>query len=124
MAVEVVVLAPVLFAFVLLIVAMGRYVDVQGEVESTARDAVRAASLERDAPSAIDAARDVVRDSVPAGATCEPVRLTGAFVAGGTITAVLECSVSWDGLGFIGLPGSTTVTGESSAPLDTYRRTG
>ncbi len=124
MAVEVVVLAPVLFAFVVLIVAMGRYVDVRGEVESAARDAVRAASFERDPAAAIDAARDVVRDSVPAGTTCEPVQLTGAFVAGGTITAELECTVPWNGLGFIGLPGSTRVTGESSAPLDTFRRTG
>ena len=43
MAVEVVILTPVL-AFVLLIVACGRYVAVKGEVEATARDAVRAAS--------------------------------------------------------------------------------
>ena len=45
MAVEVVLLAPVLVAFVILVVAMGRYVSVRGDVEAAARDAARAGSV-------------------------------------------------------------------------------
>ncbi len=48
MAVELVVLIPVLIMFVMLFVACGRYVAVQGDMQATARDAVRAASLQRD----------------------------------------------------------------------------
>ena len=43
MAVEVVILAPVLLMFVMLVVAGGRYVGVQGDIEAAARDAARAA---------------------------------------------------------------------------------
>ena len=46
MAVEVVILAPVLLMFVMLVVAGGRYVSVQGDIEAAARDAARAASLQ------------------------------------------------------------------------------
>ena len=44
MAVEVVMLVPVLLLVMLLVVAMGRYVSAQGAVAAAARDAVRSAS--------------------------------------------------------------------------------
>ena len=124
MAVEVVILTPVLLAFVLLIVACGRYVAVKGEVEATARDAVRAASLERDAGAAQAAAYDVVSSSLDAELSCSGAGLSGDFDAGQLIQVDLRCTVSYDGLGLIGLPGSVAVNGTSSAPLDTYRSAG
>ena len=124
MAVEVVILTPVLLAFVLLIVACGRYVAVKGEVEATARDAVRAASLERDAGAAQAAAYDVVSSSLDAELSCSGADLSGDFDAGQLIQVDLRCTVSYDGLGLIGLPGSVAVNGTSSAPLDTYRSAG
>ncbi|MFN0284864.1 MAG: TadE/TadG family type IV pilus assembly protein, partial [Kineosporiaceae bacterium] len=60
MAVEVVILTPVLVAFILLVVAFGRYVTARGDVEAVARDAVRAASLERTAGQARAAANAAV----------------------------------------------------------------
>ncbi|WP_200829752.1 TadE/TadG family type IV pilus assembly protein, partial [Cellulomonas algicola] len=57
MAVEVVVLIPVLLLVALLVVAAGRYASAEGEAEAIARDAVRAATLERDGASALAAAR-------------------------------------------------------------------
>ncbi|MCV2394549.1 pilus assembly protein [Actinotalea sp. M2MS4P-6] len=122
MAVEVVVLVPVMLGLLLLVVAMGRFVSAQGVATSLARDAVRAASLERDADSALDVARRTAA-AAPGGLTCSPAELDGAFAAGGVVTVVLDCRVSWDQLGFIGLPGSVRVTGTSSAPIDVYRRT-
>ena len=53
MAIEVIILVPILFSMIMLIVAGGRLVQRQGQVDSAARDAVRAASMER----SIDAAR-------------------------------------------------------------------
>jgi Flp pilus assembly protein TadG len=124
MAVEVVILVPVLVAVMMLVVAFGRYVDIRGNVEAAARDAVRAASYERDRFSAQLAAQAVANQSVPSHTTCEPVSLQGTFAAGETITVQLTCRVSFDGLGLLGLPGSAPISGQSSAPLDTLRRVG
>jgi Flp pilus assembly protein TadG len=123
MAIEVVILVPVLFLFTMLVVAFGRFVDTRGEVEALARDAVRAASLERNAASAQAAAQTVASRPLPNTITCQTVQITGAFAPGSTITATLDCRVSWAGLGLIGLNGSAPVSGVSSAPLDTLRRT-
>jgi TadE-like protein len=124
MAIEMVLLAPVMVAFLLLVIAFGRYVAVRGEVEAASRDAVRAASLERDGDAARDSAVQTANASLAGRWQCDEVQLSGDFVAGGTISVHLECSVPLSGLGLIGLPGSVSVDGDSSAPLDLYRRTG
>jgi Flp pilus assembly protein TadG len=124
MAIEVVILIPVLFLFTMLVVAFGRFVDTRGEVESLARDAVRAASLERTAAAGQAAAQAVTARPLPNTISCDTVQIQGSFAPGSTITARLDCRVSWAGLGLIGLNGSTPVSGESSAPLDTLRRSG
>lgn len=122
MAVEVVILTPLLVAFFLLVVAFGRFVAVRGDVEAAARDAVRAASLERTAGDAQAAANAAVTSVLPSG--CQGVALSGGFVAGGTITARVTCAVPFGDLGLPGLPGAVTVVGTSAAPIDVYRRAG
>lgn len=124
MAVEVILITPVLVAFMLLVVAFGRYVAVRGEVEAASRDAVRAASLERELSAAQAAAGRTTNASLGGQWNCEAVGLSGDFVAGGTIEAELACRVPLDDLGLLGLPGTVTVRASSSAPLDIYRRTG
>jgi Flp pilus assembly protein TadG len=124
MAVEVVLLTPVMVAFLLLVIAFGRYVAVRGEVEAASRDAVRAASFERTSGAAESSARQTANASLAGRWRCSEVQLSGGFVAGGTITVHLECSVPVSDLGLLGLPGTVTVQGNSSAPLDLYRRTG
>lgn len=124
MSVEVVLLTPVLLMFIYLIVAGGRYVAVRGEVEATARDAARAASMERSLGAAQATAADVMLSGIDRDVSCPGLSFGGTnFVAGGQVTVTLECRVSYDGLGLIGLPGSISVDGSSTAPLDTYRRT-
>lgn len=124
MAVEVVLLAPVMMAFMMLVVAGGRYVAVRGDIEAASRDAVRAASLERTAGAAAATAVDTANAALQDTGQCQNAQLGGNFVSGGTITVTLTCEVSYDGLGLIGLPGSKTVTITSAAPIDQYRRTG
>jgi hypothetical protein len=124
MAVEIVLLTPVMVAFLLLVIAFGRYVAVRGEVESASRDAVRAASMERSSQAAVAAAQNTAASALNSRWSCQPAQLGGNFAAGETITVHLECSASLSGLGLIGLPGSVSVDGDSSAPLDLYRRTG
>ena len=123
MAVELVILTPVLMAFVMLIVACGRFVAVQGDMQATARDAVRAASLQRDYDSARAAAATVIQQSLDRDTSCQGFTLSG-FAQGGTARIDLDCSVSYAGLGLIGLPGDVGVRAESNAPIDVYRRTG
>lgn len=124
MAVEIVLLTPVLLMFIYLIVAGGRYVAVQGEVEATARDAARAASFERSLGAAQAAAADITSSSLDREISCSGLSWSGTnFVAGGQVRVTLDCSVSYSGLGLIGLPGSVSVDGSSTAPLDQYRRT-
>lgn len=123
MAVEVVILVPLMFAFVLLIVAGGRLVLRQGEIDSAARDAARAASLARSSGEASGAASGAVRASM--GSVSCPTNVdTSDFVAGGSVTVQISCVIPFGDLGLIGLPGSTTVRGTSVAPLDQFRRTG
>jgi hypothetical protein len=123
MAVEIVILTPVLMMFVMLIAACGRYVAVQGDIQATARDAVRAASLERTVDAAHVAASQIVQQSLDEGTTCRPLGLSG-FTSGGIVRVDLDCEVSYAGLGLIGLPGSARVQAMSQAPIDVYRRTG
>jgi len=124
MAVEIVLLAPVMMAFMMLVVAGGRYVAVRGDIEAASRDAVRAASLERTEAAARATAVDTANAQLQDVGQCQNATLSGNFVSGGTITVSITCQVSYDGLGLIGLPGSKSVTIESSAPIDLYRRTG
>ncbi|WP_211658127.1 TadE/TadG family type IV pilus assembly protein [Phytoactinopolyspora halophila] len=123
MAVEVVVLVPVVVAVMLLVIAFGRYVGREGDVESAAREAARAASYERDLAAARDAAQQAATRTLPDELACQPVTVGGDFRAGGTVTVTVSCQVSFSELGFLGLPGSANLHGQSAAPLDTWRRT-
>jgi len=124
MGVEVVLLVPVVMLIGLLIVAMGRYVSAEGAVQAAAREAVRAATLERSGSDAITAAQGAATTSLTSALylNCGPAALEGAFVPGNTVTVRLDCQVSWSQLGAIGLPGTVAVTASSSAPLDLNRR--
>ncbi|MBO0923874.1 pilus assembly protein [Cellulomonas sp. zg-ZUI199] len=124
MAVEVVVLVPLLVLMMFLVVAFGRFVSAEGAAQAMARDAVRAATLERSGDAALAAARAMADAAAPDSLRCEPAELTGDFVAGDLVTVEVRCRVSFSDLGLVGLPGSADVTGSSTAPLDTWRRTG
>lgn len=125
MAVEVVILTPVLMSFVLLIVAFGRYVAVTGDIEATARDAARAASMETDSTAARQRAVNVVNAGLEDGMSCAALDMAGTdWQPGGEVVVRLTCRVSYDGLGLIGLPGGVDVETTSVAPLDPYRRFG
>jgi Flp pilus assembly protein TadG len=123
MAAELVVLTPILVGFILLVVGFGRYVTARGDVEAVARDAVRAASLERTSGAAQQAA-DAALSAAGLPGTCSGATLSGGFEAGGTISVDVTCRVPMADLGLIGVPGTVTVRGRSAAPLDTYRRIG
>ena len=121
MAVEVVILAPVLLMFVMLVVAGGRYVSVQGDVEAAARDAARAASLEDNRAAAQQAAYSTYVASLD-GSDCAFTFDGSGWGPDGTVSVRLVCDVPYGDLGLIGLPGHVTINAESHVRLDPYRR--
>jgi Flp pilus assembly protein TadG len=117
MAVEMVLIIPVVFGFVLFIVFCGRLVSYQGDVDATVRDAARAISLTRTLD--VSAMDGVVSGSLES--TCDPPQLTQTAAS---VRVDLTCHVPLSDLGLIGLHGTKTVRGSSTVPLDTYRSYG
>ena len=123
MAVEIVVLIPVLFMFTLFVVAGGRYVNARADADSTARDAARAASQAHTRGDAETAAEQAIASGLRSTRNCQTTGLSGDFESGGTAVVRLHCTVSWSDLGLLGLQASIPVDAEGHAPIDTYRST-
>jgi len=127
MAAELVIITPLLLVFLMLIAGLGRFIDAQGQVYGAARDAARAASLERSAGAADAAAQRAVEADLNHRCVGRPTatRVSGdAFAAGNLITYEVACEASLKGLGVFRLPSVKRVTARASAPLDVFRRTG
>ncbi|MGC5013643.1 TadE/TadG family type IV pilus assembly protein [Streptosporangium sp. DT93] len=116
---ETVLLAPVLLLFLLFLVGAGRVVEAQGEVNGAARDAARAASVERTLADAEDAAREAADASL--SGECEPqVDLAGTkWEPGGLVRAEVTCSLDLD---FLGFGAAKEMRGDSVALLERFRR--
>jgi Flp pilus assembly protein TadG len=120
MAVEVVILAPILLMFAMLVVAGGRYVDVEGDIEAAARDAARAAALEDTRGEAEQAARSTVAASLDA-ADCR-LAYNADWRPDGAVSVRLTCEIPYGDLALLDLPGHVTIDAESHVRLDPYRR--
>lgn len=119
MAVETVLLAPVFVIFLLFLVGAGRVVEAQGEVNGAARDAARAASVQRTFAEAQAAAREAAEAAL--GNDCEPrVELDDArWEEGGAAVANVTCELD---LAFLGFGATREMTGTSVVPLERLRR--
>ncbi|WP_405723067.1 TadE/TadG family type IV pilus assembly protein [Streptomyces sp. NBC_00046] len=128
-AVETAVLAPVMIALLLLMIAFGRVTDADGAVDSAARAAARAASLERDAGSAQSqaqaaAARSLQGEGITCRASSVVVDTAGYALDIGVeanVTATVACTANLSDIGLPGLPGAKTLTASWTSPIDTYR---
>ena len=123
MSVEMVVLAPVLLMVVLIAVAGGRYVSAEGMTQAAARDAARAASMERSAATARAAADDALDAAQTASGDCSATTSTASFGRGGSVDVEVRCRVGLSDLGLVFLPGATTISARATAPVDTLRGT-
>lgn len=121
--VELVLLAPVVFALLLFTVGLGRIEDADGVVTGAARDAARAASQAASAASAVSAARAAATGDLADG-PCRDVTVsvdTSGFTAGGLVRVRVACTAGLSDLALSGLPGHKTLTATASAPIETYR---
>lgn len=122
--VELVVLAPVLFALLAFVVGLGRSADARGRLTGAARDAARAASLTSTAEAARTAARvTALADLAGAGLECRSPQVstdTRQFQPGGLVTVTVRCTLDLSNLVVSGLPGRSTLTAHATAPLDSF----
>jgi Flp pilus assembly protein TadG len=126
-SVELVLVAPVFLAALLLVVGLGRIVEAEGRVQGAARDAARAASVARSAASAAEAARGAAAvNLLERGVSCTAFEVlvdTTHFRPGGQVRVSVACTADLSGLGLSGLPGSKTLRSHATAPLEQYRGT-
>lgn len=126
-ALELAIATPAVLLILLLIVAAGRMSTAHSQVQQAARDAARAASLQRTLPAATTAAQTTVTQSFndqQVHCTSLATTTSGAFNApgiAGTVHVTVSCQVPLADLSPLPLPGSRTVTAGSTEVLDTYR---
>lgn len=122
-AVELVLVAPVLIALLLLVVGLGRVAHARGEVDGAAADAARTASLALTPTDAHRAGEAAARSYLDAG-DCQSLDVdvdTAQFRPGGEVVARVRCVASLAGLGLAGFPGNRTFTATARAPIEIYR---
>lgn len=124
-AVETVLIVPIIILLLLFAVFGGRLVGAKNQVVGVAQDAARAASL-RDDPgqgtaAAVHTAEAALRE---AGLACSRRRITvdvSHFTPGGFVRVQVSCTASLSDLTLLGVPGSRTFSATATEPIDTYR---
>ncbi|MFK0109215.1 TadE/TadG family type IV pilus assembly protein [Streptomyces sp. NPDC091217] len=120
--VEVVILAPVMILFILVLVAFGQLVDGRGAIDGAARDAARAGSIQKDHATAMSEAQkaaDADLSDVCSGPV-SVVQTSEGFAPDTIFTVEVSCEVQ--GLAMLGLDIPTTLSASFSSPLDPFRR--
>lgn len=125
MALEMVILAPVLLLLFMFLLACGRYFQTSSLLESAARDGARSASQARSLPDAqarVDqAVAGTMSQAVKSCKTTASGSITTGFVAGSPLSVEVSCTINYRELGLLGLGGDTTITKRFTSSLDPYR---
>ncbi len=128
LTVELVLLTPAVFVFVLAISAFGRVSTSRQQVAEAARAGAEAAAVAPDPATArASALADATAEVAGSGHTCVSPQIRpdlGAFFPGGSVTVTVTCGVALSDLSVPGIPGSTSITATSTAPIDPYRPVG
>jgi Flp pilus assembly protein TadG len=121
--IEVVILAPVMILFILVLVAFGQLVDGRGALDGAARDAARAGSIQKDHGTAMAEARKAAEADLSdvCSGPVSVVQTSQGFEPDTIFTVEVSCQVR--GLAMLGLDVPTTLTSSFSSPLDPFRRT-
>jgi hypothetical protein len=128
-ALELVILAPALFALLGLVIAAGRISIAQSSVDAAARDAARQASISLTSAAAQAAGQASALTALRLdGLDCRPVVLINVSQFATTepgepaaVTATVRCAIPLADLALPGLPGSTLLQAHFTSPLDVYR---
>jgi len=125
LALELVVLTPVLVLTLWLVGVLSlRAMVAHAQVDGAARDAARAASIERSAVTARQAAALTAASSLrQARRTCQAIQVTTGterFQPGGTVEVTVTCTIRLQDLGLSFLPGNHATSAPYAAPIDLY----
>jgi Flp pilus assembly protein TadG len=128
LAVELVVITPVLFMLALTMLVFGRISASRQEVVEASRAGAQAAAVVPSANAAqwgaaVDAAVGVSNQAH----TCVHPQIdtdVSHFYPGGYVTVTVLCHVALSDIAIPGMPGSTTVQASATAPIDPYRSVG
>lgn len=127
-AIELVLMAPVLLAVLLLVVGLGRMAQARQQIESVAADSARAASLERNTALSAAAARTAAQRSLgDGGLSCTGLQVhvdISDYQPGGQIQVTVSCTAQLRDVALSGLPGTRVFTATSTVPIETYRAVG
>ncbi|MFF7982852.1 TadE family protein [Streptomyces sp. NPDC007901] len=121
---ELVLTIPILILMLWFLVYCGRLSDTRLSIEDAAHQAARAATLDRSGHAAAADARSTATSALSeAGVTCQSlsVATSGTLHAGSTVTVSVSCTVGLHDLALLQVPGTTTLTAESTSPVDVYR---
>lgn len=126
-SVELVIVAPLLIMFLLLVVGLGRMALARQEVTAAAYEAARAASLERVIQEAADQGRAAARRTLAdRGMSCAQLLVhidTSNYRPGGQVRADVTCVSDLGDLLVSGLPGSKTYHTSAVVPIEKFRAT-
>lgn len=129
---ELALVVPVIFVLTGFVVGIGRIAEADGRVEAAARDAARAASLASSSSGAENAAQVAgLATLLVDGLSCRDSRVQvlsytddGPGPGVDRVTVRVGCTASLGDVAVPGLPGSTTLQADFSAPLDPFRSRG
>jgi Flp pilus assembly protein TadG len=126
-AVEFAVVAPLLAGLLLSVAGLGRIAEARGQVEAAAREAARAASLQR-IPSTAEAAGVAAARAVLAGqhVTCAALSVAvdvTDYRPGGQVSAEVRCTTRLADVRLAGFPGSHTTSATAVVPVENWRGT-
>ncbi|WP_416968267.1 TadE family protein [Streptomyces sp. 4F14] len=122
--VELILLAPVLLMMLWFLVYCGRLTDTRLRIEAAAHQAARAATLAPSPPLAAAEARATAATALrDADVTCQSMSVSvhGTLTNGSALTVAVTCTVDLHDLTLLQVPGTTTLTADFTAPVDTYR---
>ena len=120
--IEVVILAPVMILFILVLVAFGQLVDGRGALDGAARDAARAGSIQKEEGTAMAEARAAAAadlTDICSGPVTVTKTSTG-WADAELFTVEVSCEVR--GLAMLGLDIPTRLTSTFTSPLDPFKR--
>lgn len=132
---EMVLITPLVLVMLQFLVFAGRFVDARGDVVSAARDAARAASIQRNATAAstvaqatVDATldREGIRCAGPpdVAVSASGPHGSGGFESGNFVRVRVECQVRYADLAWVAIPGARASDHTAVEIIDVHRSAG
>ncbi|MBR7827835.1 pilus assembly protein [Actinospica sp. MGRD01-02] len=125
--VELVLVVPIFIVLMLLIVALGRASDASIQVHDAAHAAARAATLATYPGAADGAAEQAASQALSeSGTTCRSMNVSadvGNLTPGSMVSVTVSCTVDYQDLSGIDLPGAHTISATSTSVVDRYGST-